>query len=101
MTCVRAPSGHSCAMHILEGDTMSVARPGRKLLASAVVAALASFSAASLHAQEAAAPPAEEEEATTLATVLRAALASPDRVEAGVEITSAQGEATTSKVMAR
>ena len=48
---------------------MSVARPGRKLLASAVVAALASFSAASLHAQEAAAPPAEEEEATTLATI--------------------------------
>ena len=49
---------------------MSVARPGRKLLASAVVAALASFTAASLHAQETdAAPAAEEEEATTLATI--------------------------------
>ena len=32
---------------------------------------------------------------------LRAALASPERVEAGVEITSAQGEATTSSVIAR
>ena len=49
---------------------MSVARPGRKLLASAVVAALASFTAVSLHAQEAdTATAAEEEEATTLATI--------------------------------
>ena len=50
---------------------MSVARPGRKLLASAVMAALASFAATSLHAQEAPATGADtDEETTTLATIV-------------------------------
>src|SRR5690606_2218630 len=70
----RLPTRHARAYNLeiasLKGDTMSVARPGRKLLASAVLTALASFSVASLHAQEAGTPAApEEEEATTLATI--------------------------------
>ena len=50
---------------------MSFARPGRKLLASAIVAALASFAATSLHAQEAEdAAAATDEEPVTLSTIV-------------------------------